>query len=305
MNNCKKISDLISSYADGEVTADEKLLLEEHILHCQECKKKLDFILKTKDVLKNSPIAPVPETLLVDFEKYKEKHTLEEKKVIPFYKNYRMYASIAAIFVFAFVLKSGLWQEEKYMPESESLDNHAGETIIAPLIAEEQAVPSVQPKSSNSAKVSKKEAAIQQNSATTPEPAEVLSPVADKDVSDPSKISDLQSDEQTHLPSSGDNNAVSSDVVPDYTRTTENTDTSGDTSPQAAQDAAPEIITDAQIYVSEQYLQRATELLSDNYYLLFQAEQKLEDSNIPFESNFLLLDEGKQYKITVSVKNEE
>ena len=106
MNNCDKISELINAYADGEATEKEKELVEAHIKECVSCKQKLDFILKTKDILKATPKMPVPETLLKDFEEYRKKEEESAKKVIPFYKNYRMYASVAAIFIFAFVLKT-------------------------------------------------------------------------------------------------------------------------------------------------------------------------------------------------------
>ncbi len=53
--NCDEIRNLLSSYIDGETDEDEKLLIEEHINNCDECKKELDEYKKIIQALNDLP----------------------------------------------------------------------------------------------------------------------------------------------------------------------------------------------------------------------------------------------------------
>ena len=42
MKNCKEIKRLLSAYADGELSDEERKAVDRHIKTCTECKKALD-----------------------------------------------------------------------------------------------------------------------------------------------------------------------------------------------------------------------------------------------------------------------
>jgi anti-sigma factor RsiW len=79
MSNCSKISELLSAYLDGEISAKDKEIVETHLTECASCKQKLEIMQKTQNILKNTPPMPVPETLLKDFEEYRKKSEQTEK----------------------------------------------------------------------------------------------------------------------------------------------------------------------------------------------------------------------------------
>ncbi len=296
MNNCSKISELLSAYIDGEVSAKEKELVENHLLSCTSCKQKFDIMQKTKDILKDSPKMPVPETLLKDFEEYRKKAEQSEKKVVPLYKNYRIYASIAAVFVFAFVLKSGLWQQDKFMPDNLTQMPKSEQSIDAPIVTGNETsvaekVPVVEEKKelTNKKKVEEKtvapktavpeNTAINSSEATTevqPEAVENAPAVAEEDVA---------------FGGGGGSGAA-------Y-------DQSQEVSPLARTIEEPTIaeVPDHMIvYVAQEDLEKAEKLLSDGEYFYSQVEQKLNDNFIAFESNLLSIDEGIPHKVVVMVK---
>ena len=318
MSNCNKYSELISAYADGEATNEEKALVQKHIAECEDCKKKLDFILKTKEILKDTQPVPVPETLLADFAEFKKKSEEREKKIVPFYKSYRMYASIAAVFVFAFVLKSGLWQEGRYLPNQ--TEQYSG--VQQELTASEQKVDAVieeTPKIVSDVEVSgntKKQADVQNQTVKKVVPAEEkmtnrvnqpakdilpeTAPVQEQSTTTEASVTD-QSDsfaaysEDADVPASGGGGGSSAAA---YSRMADEAEPAEDTMTEKQE------VINAQIYVSEQNFEKAKQLLSDEEYFFHQVEQKLNDNFIPFESNFLLLDESIPHKIEVLVKSE-
>lgn len=335
MSNCSKYSELISAYADGEVTSEEKALAEKHIAECESCKQKLDFILKTKEVFNNTPPMPVPETLLADFTEFKKKSEEQEKKVVPFYKNYRVYTSIAAVFVFAFVLKSGLWQDDKYLPEQINQGTYSQQTLT---VAEqkssdeadktEPAATSDIPSSGSNAKQQADVKIQNQPVQNVSKPVEVKTETTSSDVvipSDNAALPEPESVQEQNTPAPAAQTAVSdqsAEYVAINAEDNENGSDNGAASgggggssaysrmagiSEPVQDNSvqqEQTTLNAQIYVSEQDLEKAKQLLSDNSYFFHQVEQKMNDNLIPFESNFLLLDESKPHKIEVLVKSE-
>jgi hypothetical protein len=57
-NNCEKIRELISPYIDGEVTSEERELVDSHISECAECKTEHDKMKKTVEMLNFSALSP-------------------------------------------------------------------------------------------------------------------------------------------------------------------------------------------------------------------------------------------------------
>lgn len=302
MNNCDKISELINAYADGEATEKEKELVEVHIKECVSCKQKLDFILKTKDILKATPKMPVPETLLKDFEEYRKKEEESAKKVIPFYKNYRMYASVAAIFIFAFVLKSGLWQEGKYMPDTINQPPVTEQHLISPAIDNDEA---------------KDEVIVNEKSKTAAENKTYKAKAVTEDVTGTQAQNISEDSVNSAVSDIATADASDNQTVP--VTTASDVSYGGGAAYEGNQEAVPmartieepekaevfeetEVPSHAIVYVSEEDLQKAAQLLSEGEYFYAQVEQKLNDNRIPFESNFLSLDESVPHRVVVMVK---
>lgn len=279
MSNCNKISELLSAYIDGEVTIKEKELVENHLLSCTSCKQKLDIMQKTSNILKETPQIPVPETLLKDFEEYRKKAEQTEKKVVPLYKNYRVYASIAAIFIFAFVLKSGLWQEGRFMPDAP--DTPTGQELN---ISGAENLPSEnsenQPAVANARNMPVQEEFTNKNARALSEATEVA---ADNTPA----VAEVEADDS---------------AIAAYDETQNATPMTMRMAPPPEAVEEPEVPTHAIVYVAEEHLERAMGLLSEGKYFYSQIEQKLNDNRIPFETNFLSLDESIPHKVVVMVK---
>jgi hypothetical protein len=61
MKNCKEIKQMLSAYADGELSDEEKMAVDRHIRTCSECKKALDVQLGLHTKLltvANTPVSP-------------------------------------------------------------------------------------------------------------------------------------------------------------------------------------------------------------------------------------------------------
>ena len=62
MRSCQSISKKLSAYQDGEVTTDEKTIVETHLRTCEACQKKYEVLLLTYRNLRKLPeINPTPE----------------------------------------------------------------------------------------------------------------------------------------------------------------------------------------------------------------------------------------------------
>lgn len=293
MSNCNKISELLSAYIDNEVTAKEKELVEQHIKECTSCKQKLDLMLKTQNILKATPQVPVPETLLKDFEEYKKKSEQTEKKVVPFYRNYRIYATIAAIFIFAFVLKSGLWQDDKFVPDTLTQDQKTEQTLNAPVNNDQ-----TKADDTSATEVKTKENTVtKQNEKSRSMPASDQTPEVDTNT-------DVQTESAQHTPAvaeaTEEQGSAGGSAV--YDETQEVSPMSRRTTEPVAQETEAEVPSHAIVYVSAEDLAKAAQLLSDGKYFYAQVEQKLNDNRIPFESNYLSLDESVPHKVVVMVK---
>lgn len=321
MSDCNKISELLSAYIDGEVTEKEKSLVENHISECTSCKQKLDMMQKTKDILKATPPIPVPETLLKDFEEYREKSEKEEeKKVVPFYKNYRVYASIAAVFIFAFVLKSGLWQEDKFVPDELSQTPVTEQTITAPVDkgAGSDETVGVREETDDTAVV-KGETENKNQVKVAPQKTDKVAENTNQPNIAPEVQNDTPPQQETYTELTNEVNSVydnSQDAAPlslartsDATENEAETETSSEGAEESRQTEADlseeketAVATHAIVYVAQEHLDKAARLLSEGTYFYAQVEQKLNDNRIPFESNFLSLDEGIPHKVVVMVK---
>jgi len=62
MRSCQSISKKLSAYQDGEVTTDEKTIIETHLRTCEACQKRYEVLMLTYRNLGKLPeINPAPE----------------------------------------------------------------------------------------------------------------------------------------------------------------------------------------------------------------------------------------------------
>ncbi|MEO8268596.1 MAG: zf-HC2 domain-containing protein [Aureliella sp.] len=61
--NCTEIQDLLSPYYDGELSADARASVAEHLLHCATCAGILAGYRKLSDSISATPVGPVSETI--------------------------------------------------------------------------------------------------------------------------------------------------------------------------------------------------------------------------------------------------
>ena len=61
----RKVQELLSSYLDGEVSPDERILTERHLAHCQECARSLANLEATVWLLKGLPSVSPPRSFVL------------------------------------------------------------------------------------------------------------------------------------------------------------------------------------------------------------------------------------------------
>jgi anti-sigma factor RsiW len=49
--NCRRVSNLLSAYIDGELTGEEQLKIQEHLRQCDECAEEHESLLMTKRLI--------------------------------------------------------------------------------------------------------------------------------------------------------------------------------------------------------------------------------------------------------------
>lgn len=49
--NCRRVSNLLSAYIDGELTGEEQLKIQEHLRQCEECNEEHESLLLTKRLI--------------------------------------------------------------------------------------------------------------------------------------------------------------------------------------------------------------------------------------------------------------
>ena len=64
MSECKKIKELLSEYLDAALDEENTLLVKEHLLQCQVCRKELDDLRKMSETLQNLEKTAAPQDFL-------------------------------------------------------------------------------------------------------------------------------------------------------------------------------------------------------------------------------------------------
>jgi hypothetical protein len=87
--NCDQIKDRMIDYISGEMTFNDSLDFERHILECNSCKKLLSELKSTFQMISESTVVENDDESWKDFDRKlfeKVGLNLDEKKIIPFYR---------------------------------------------------------------------------------------------------------------------------------------------------------------------------------------------------------------------------
>ena len=61
--SCQEIEELLSAYVDREVRSEEKKTLERHLKFCLDCQRRVSWLGKLKEVVRQVPSPPIPSEL--------------------------------------------------------------------------------------------------------------------------------------------------------------------------------------------------------------------------------------------------
>jgi hypothetical protein len=116
--NCDGMLEKASLYAENELSGNEKINFENHLLKCEKCRIIVEEFLEINNILKNIEILEFPEELDKRISKSIE-NMVPVKKVS--FLNYRKWSAVAALFVIGFI------SVQMYNVISPGLDSSVGE----------------------------------------------------------------------------------------------------------------------------------------------------------------------------------
>jgi hypothetical protein len=114
MNDCQKISKIMSVYIDGESTKEESKAVETHISSCSKCKTEFDAMVNVKFMLNHLPDEELPSNYATTL--HEKLVALEKPKLsrVPMiYKTLSIAASFAIIGFYSFYFLSPLPSRQK------------------------------------------------------------------------------------------------------------------------------------------------------------------------------------------------
>lgn len=116
--NCDGMLEKASLYAENELSGNEKIDFENHLLVCENCRTIVEEFLELNNILKNIEALEFPEELDKRISKSIQ-NIVPVKKVRVF--NYRKWSAVAAVFVIGFI------SVQMYNVMSPGLDSSVGE----------------------------------------------------------------------------------------------------------------------------------------------------------------------------------
>lgn len=137
MKTCEEYEALISDFLDGELSAEDRAEVAEHLASCPACQQYFDDLVAIHDAFDQIGEVPVPEGFAEQvMARVHETPRAEEKKII-LLPHWKRWAALAACCAIAAL---GLWSAERRM----SLPKYASQTALAesaPSIARDAAPP--------------------------------------------------------------------------------------------------------------------------------------------------------------------
>lgn len=118
MKTCEEYASLISDFLDGELSAEDRAKVAEHLASCPSCQRYFDDLVAMHDAFDQIEEDPVPDGFAEQvMARVRETPRTEEKKIIPF-PRWRRWAALAACCAIAAL---GLWSTQRTaMPQKVS-----------------------------------------------------------------------------------------------------------------------------------------------------------------------------------------
>lgn len=138
MKTCEEYEALISDFLDGELSAEDRAEVAEHLASCPACQQYFDDLVAMHDAFDQIGDVPVPEGFTEQLmARVHETPQSEEKKII-FLPHWKRWAALAACCAIAAL---GLWSAQRWA----ALPRAANQTVMAesaPSMARDAAPPS-------------------------------------------------------------------------------------------------------------------------------------------------------------------
>ena len=110
MKTCEEYESLISDFLDGELSAEDRARVAEHLASCPACQQYFDDLVAMHDAFDRIEEVPVPDGFTERvMARVRETPQTEEKKIIPF-PRWRRWAALAACCAIAAL---GLWSAQR------------------------------------------------------------------------------------------------------------------------------------------------------------------------------------------------
>lgn len=338
MSDCKKYSGMINAYLDHALDEKQERDFLLHIKKCEACRKELELMQEIlKDLGQMDLVEPPKDFSAQLHQRLLEETKAPEKKVLPFYKNWRTYSSLAAVLLFAFVLKTGLVDERPFeqqivqqqppvITSSDEVNMQAksNDQNDAQITGEarDEAQPPQQSYSDQTRDISKpvaKATSVPQNqeqgnkSSPSMQPVETPLPSVNTTSPEPEQntaVEDPAKDPRNQL--GGDPNTatqgggqvdptVQPTQVPETVPSAEPGNTGAGSVDNVDEQDNTSNYRKAEVLVQEMDLEKAKECFSDEAYTPEQIRSALEEKNIPY---FLQqqLEEEALYQVVIKVK---
>ena len=136
MKTCEEYESLISDFLDGELSAEDRARVAEHLASCPVCQQYFDDLVAMHDAFDQIEEVPVPDSFAEQImARVRETPQTEEKKII-FFPHWRRWAALAACCA---IVALGLWsaQQREAAPQRVS---RATLTESAPSMARDAAM---------------------------------------------------------------------------------------------------------------------------------------------------------------------
>ena len=110
MKTCEEYASLISDFLDGELSAEDRAEVAEHVASCPACQQYFDDLVAMHDAFDQIEEVPVPDGFTERvMARVRETPQTEEKKIIPF-PHWRRWAALAACCA---IVALGLWSAQR------------------------------------------------------------------------------------------------------------------------------------------------------------------------------------------------
>jgi hypothetical protein len=122
MKNCKDIENILSSYIDNVLSAEDKRMVEEHLKSCSQCGKELADLKKVKAMAgKLSEVEPPPwfkQKIMAQVRAEAQKKSFAEKWFYPLRIKVpvQVFATIFIVFIAVYIYRAGDEQFKEVMP---------------------------------------------------------------------------------------------------------------------------------------------------------------------------------------------